>query len=238
MIFHKGLNVCNLQKTPDIIVNGIKIDRVLFTKFLGVIFEETLSWKTHITSVETTLSKNLGIFYRIRNLLNYDCRMKLYYSLIQSHMSYGNTVWGSTHKTKLSGILKKQKHALRLIHFQSRDSYSQPLFKRTNVLNIYHLNLYFILISIFKIKQNLAPSIFIKQFKLIQHKYITRYSRQNFIRGKSSSKVTSFKISDRGIKLWNSLLNETEKSITTIGKFKKQIKKLLFDLGDGYFEYF
>ena len=153
-------------------------------------------------------------------------------------MSYGNIVWGSTHKTKLTGILKKQKHALRLIHYESRCLHSQPLFKRTNVLNIYQLNLYFLLISIFKIKQNVAPAIFVQQFKLIQHRYITRYSKHNFIREKSSSKVTSFKISDRGIRLWNSLISETEKSIKSIGKFKKHLKRVLVDLEDGYLEYF
>ena len=57
MVF--GAN-CNIQ----LILNGVKIERVYETKFLGVILDHKLSWKPHIESTKLKLSKSIGVIYR------------------------------------------------------------------------------------------------------------------------------------------------------------------------------
>ena len=46
------------------------ITRVCATKFLGVIIDEKLTWKYHISLVRSKLAKTVGILYRVRHLLN------------------------------------------------------------------------------------------------------------------------------------------------------------------------
>ena len=70
----------------------------------------------------------------------------------------------------------------------------------------------------------MSPKTFQNDFKLISHKYETRGSKQNFCRSKSSSKLTAFRILDRGTRIWNSL-DTNAKNITSIFQFKKVAKK-------------
>lgn len=235
MLFSK--NTVDLSLSQDIMIDSIKIERVNSIRFLGLTFKDNLSWEAHISSLETTLSKNLGIMYRIRNFLDKDCLSKLYFSLIHSHLTYGNIVWGSTLKSKLSKIHKKQKHALRLVNFMSHNTHSAPLFKKMNLLNIYQLNIYLTIILVFKIKNHMAPSIFSQYFIPIENKYMTRSTKFNFVQSKILSKLTSFKFSDRGPRLWNSLPN-TLKSTDKLGKFKQVLKEIINLMGEDCFKFF
>ena len=51
-------------------MNNSIITRVHATKFLGVIIDEKLTWKDHISLVRSKLAKTVGILYRVRHLLN------------------------------------------------------------------------------------------------------------------------------------------------------------------------
>ena len=47
---------------------GIK--RIISIKYLGVLIDEHLTWKEHITVIENKVSKNLGLLYRARRVLD------------------------------------------------------------------------------------------------------------------------------------------------------------------------
>ena len=49
---------------------GIKIQKSLSTKYLGVILDENLDWKLHITYLHTKLSEAVGILAKLRHYLN------------------------------------------------------------------------------------------------------------------------------------------------------------------------
>ena len=51
------------------------------TTFLGVIIDEKLTWKDHISLVRCKLSKTVGILFRVRHLLNRSALFILYCSL-------------------------------------------------------------------------------------------------------------------------------------------------------------
>ena len=48
---------------PTLKINNTLIKRVDHIKFLGVLFDENLTWKNHINLIENTISTDLGIFY-------------------------------------------------------------------------------------------------------------------------------------------------------------------------------
>ena len=111
ILSHKVLMCDSLpSQLPTMTFNDIEIKRENSIKFLGVIIDENLTWKIHIEVVENKISKNIGVLYRARHLLDFKNLLKIYFSFIHIYISYANIAWASTFKTKLQGILKKQKH--------------------------------------------------------------------------------------------------------------------------------
>ena len=95
-------------KLPKLEINTTTIVRESVIKFLGVLLDENISWKTHISTIENKISKNLGILYKARLVLNQKSIKQLYFSFIHSYLNYGNMAWGSTNKTKLNQLLRHQ----------------------------------------------------------------------------------------------------------------------------------
>ena len=46
-------------------IDNIKIEQVASTNFLGVIVNQTLSWKEHIYAIEQKVNKSIGIIRKI-----------------------------------------------------------------------------------------------------------------------------------------------------------------------------
>ena len=129
VLFHK-VSMCDslLSQLPTMTFNNIEIKRENSIKFLGVIIDENLTWKNHIEVVENKISKNIGVLYRASHLLDFK-NLKIYFSFIHIYISYANIAWASTFKTKLQGILKKQKHAARITFHANRLDHARPLLK-------------------------------------------------------------------------------------------------------------
>ena len=111
---------------PTMTFNNIEIKIENSVKFLGLIIDENLTWKNHIEVVENKVSKNIGVLYRPSHLVDYKNLLKIYFSFIPIYISYANITWASTFKTKLQGILKKQKHAARITFHANRFDHSGP----------------------------------------------------------------------------------------------------------------
>ena len=60
--------------------NAIKYQHT--TKYLGIILDDHLSWKLHITEVNTKITKYIGIFGKVRHLVPKECLISLYYVFI------------------------------------------------------------------------------------------------------------------------------------------------------------
>ena len=109
VILHKVTMFDSLPlQLPAMTFNNIEIKRENSVIFLGVIIDENLTWKNHIV-LENKISKNIGVLYRASHLVDFKNLLKIYFSFI--YISYANIAWASTFKTKLQGVLKKQKHA-------------------------------------------------------------------------------------------------------------------------------
>ena len=139
-------------------INDKETKRVTSIKCLGVLTDEHLTWKEHITVIENKISKNLGLFYRAKRVLDNNALKKLYFSFFHSYINYGNIAWASTSKTKLKKIASKQNEAVRVVNNDNADI--RELMLKMKVLNIYKLNIYQVLTFMFKIKTNTAPLVF------------------------------------------------------------------------------
>ena len=70
-LFHPSRKKRNIPvNLPKLEIDNTKIKRECVTKFLGLLIDENLTWKPHIDSVNTKISKSVGILYKSRNMLN------------------------------------------------------------------------------------------------------------------------------------------------------------------------
>ena len=110
------------ERTPKIKINGHTIKEVDQTKFLGIIIDNNLTWLPHVENLHKKLKSVTGTLRRIRHNIPKENYKSLYFSLFESHMSYGITLFGGIGKTHLEKIFRVQKHCVRLL-FGDLDKY-------------------------------------------------------------------------------------------------------------------
>ena len=58
------------NRRNDIYIDGIEIDTVNHTQFLGVIIDNKINWSDHIKYTCNKISKSIGIIKKVKNKLN------------------------------------------------------------------------------------------------------------------------------------------------------------------------
>ena len=84
-------------------------------KYLGVLIDESLSWKYHISYICSRVSRNIGIISKLRHYLSIYQLKQIYYNLIYPYLSYPVIAWGSAYKTHLQKLQSKQGYLSRAI---------------------------------------------------------------------------------------------------------------------------
>ena len=64
------------------------------------------------------------------------------------------------HTCNFTPLYRKQKHAIRAIHFEDKRSDAKQLLTSINALNVYQSNIFQKLIFLFKTKLKLVPNMF------------------------------------------------------------------------------
>ena len=101
----------NMNPQVDVILRNAAIQKVNKTKFLGLIVDQNLNWKDHISMVSHKISKSCGIISRIRNTL-YIKSKKLIYYLNDPYLTYCINVRSSTYQTNLKTLCTAQKRSV------------------------------------------------------------------------------------------------------------------------------
>ena len=239
ILFHKTNMEDELPlKLPNVTFNTLSVERVDKFKFLGIFFDENMSWKHHIAHVEKKLSSVARMIYKARSFLKTRTLKLIFDSMAQSYVNYGNIVWASTYHTNLKQILIKQKHISRMIYYKGRRCHARPLMKDLRALNVYQTNIYQTLLFMIKSKNKVLPNAFSAFFKDLHHKYPTRYANDAFVAKNSKTKQVAFRISSRGPFLWNSLKSKIP-NVAELGfsKIKHYLKTMLLDM-DNELAYF
>ena len=104
-------------------------------KYLGIKIDENLNWKQHIHDIAVKLNRANALLFTIRNYVNKHILRTIYFAIFDSHIKYGNLIWGQN-RNVVSRIVILQKKALKIMNFQSRDSHSSPLFKSNHFLKL------------------------------------------------------------------------------------------------------
>ena len=122
-------------KTINLSINDKKLKQENYTKYLGIIIDEQLNWKQHRKQVNIKLSKGIGIIYKLRHFVPKNTLSMLYNSFIQSHALYGILNWGCASESILEPLKRTLRKAIRVTDFAAYTAHSEPIFKRSRLLN-------------------------------------------------------------------------------------------------------
>ena len=131
------------QKHVDVLnfaINDKQIENVSAFKFLGIMFDEHLSWKSHTRMVTNKLAKVVGILNRLKRIYPEQILLTIYNSLFISHINYGLLLWWNDQDR----VNQLQKKAVRIVSGSQYLAHTEPLFKHLNILkakDLYSLKL-------------------------------------------------------------------------------------------------
>ena len=134
MIFHSP--AAALPVDAAIKIGNKLISRVKYIKFLGLLLDENLSWKYHLSQLPKKLSRPCGILLETRNYLPTEILRCIYNSLFMSFLRYGIVVWRETLNSYIEPLFKLRKKAVRTTSHQTAFSHSLPLFKGLHRLRV------------------------------------------------------------------------------------------------------
>ena len=203
--------------------NNTSIKRVDKTKFLGVVIDNKLNWREHITHVKNKISKCIGILQRAKDKLNTRLLIVLYNTLILPHFTYCITVWGRTYKKYINQLSLIQKKTIRIIMHTHRLVHTAPLFQRLNLLTLDQLHTYHSLLLAHKVVNRKAPVVM--NFLISTQKEHQYSTRSNTFLNLSFRKlnIARFGFKYHLPKLWN-ILPEHLKSKKSFSSFKVHLK--------------
>ena len=123
----------SLSALPALEINGTQLNslRVNFTKSLGVLIAENLTWSNHINTVTKKIASGIGSIKRISHCVPPATLHTIYHGLVQSHFDYCSVLWGNCAKT-LSDKLQRLKN--RAVHVFTHTSYDADVLTPTNYL--------------------------------------------------------------------------------------------------------
>ena len=137
IIFHSPQHY--LDKTVSIKIGKEHVNQAKYVKFLGLLLDENLNWRYHLSELSRKLARTCGIFFKIRHLLPTNVLVSLYFSLFASFLQYGIIAWGLADDTHTKPIYLLQKKVVRAITFKKFTSPSTPIFSESKILKLYDL---------------------------------------------------------------------------------------------------
>ena len=173
MVFHRKQKQI---KNINISIDNIQIERVHSFNFLGILLDETLSWKNHAIMIANKISRVTEILYRLKNLFPNEILLTLYNSLIESYINYELLIWGKeSHR-----VDTLQKKAIRQVTNSTYNAHTTPLFKREGVLKVQDMFKLRLLKFYYKLSYGLLPQYF-NCYRDVIKKQPPRVLRQHII---------------------------------------------------------
>ena len=208
------------------------LDRQDHIKYLGIIIDDSISWKYHISYICSKISRNIGIISQLRHYLSVKQVRQIYFNLIYPFISYAILAWGSTYNSHLQKVQIKQNHVATLIFFATthgKDVKSaHSLLNLLDILTVHNVYCLHALKFTHLWHKGFLPNIFcdIFQYASSIHSYNTRYAtQQNLYKPRIRTNTGKQMISFVAIDLWKKIPQHF-KDLNAIA-FSKQIERYL-----------
>jgi len=200
-----GISIC---------IDNNRISNNLYTKLLGLIVENTLSWKLHIDHLINKLSTACYIIRSVKPCVNTNTIIMIYHSLFHAVMTYGIIFWGnSSHSIQ---VFRIQKKAIRIIMGHGNKESCRNLFRELNILPLMSQYILSLLTFVSNNKEQYFANSEI-------HNINTRHT-SNLHLPRAYLNIYQKGIYYSGIKIFNSLPRDIKTYIDNPRTFKKAVK--------------
>ena len=210
------------RKKLKLMLDGNVLERTDCTKFLGVYLDEKLKWHTHLNHISGKIAKGLGMLGHVSKILPSNVLRTLDHTLIYPYLNYWCIVWGGAGATVLHIIKVLQNKAIRINFRSPFRSSTSPTYKSLNLLKIYDIHFFHIVIFMFKFKHSLLPAPCMYYCKLNSSSYGLRKINYFFI-PPCRTKIREQSISIAGPRLWGSLPVYLQDSNNLMMSFKRNV---------------
>ena len=189
------------------------------TKFLGIIIDKNLNFKSHTSHISNKISKIVGLLFRLNNILPVEALTTLFSTLFVPHVLYGIEVWFGVLQSNNDRIFILQKKAIRAVNCLPYNSHTNQYFKSMKILKLEDLYKLRVLQFMFEADSPASHAD--------THSHDTR-NRENLIIPRFNRAKTQSTIFYQGILLWNNL-PDVIKTTQYTGAFKNGVKSFLLD---------
>ena len=198
-------------------------------KYLGVLVDDTISWKYHISHICSRIFRNTGIFVKLRHYLPLKQLRQLYYNLTYPYLSYAVLAWGSACASHLKKIQVKQNHIIRLLFFATlygeNTNGALPLLNLLDLLTGENIFTPRLLQFSHQWHKNQLPSIFNIKPLSSRQRYNTRYaSKDNFYKARFRTN-TGKTLSAQAVDHWQKLPQDIKD--LSLSTFPRKVKQCL-----------
>lgn len=131
MQFNK-MKKCNLNLNIE--YKGTRIDQADSVKFLGVIIDKDINWKSQIEKICDKINRFVFVLKRLRYVTDHSTVLTAYHAYVASTLRYGLIFWGNSVNVHKAFIA--QKKCLRAIYGIPPYQTCKPLFKELNLLTL------------------------------------------------------------------------------------------------------
>ena len=203
-------NKYNPLASPSIKVkiDNKEIEQVKVTKFLGILIDDDLSWKSHTSHIARIVSKYNGIFRRIKPFLPSDTLATLYNTLVFPYLNYCVIIWGDKNNANINSLFLMQKRIIRTCTNSMWLAHTDPLFYSLKTLKVCDLYTFQTAQFMYRYHHNqLPPGILDQDYFMTNmdvHDHNTRSSTDYHVR-RTNTKFAENTLRIQGAMLWNSL---------------------------------
>lgn len=195
-------------------------------KYLGVLIDNDMKFKSHINAITNTVSRNVGLMGRVKYFVETRQLLQIYNAIILPYINYCCLIWGSGYAHHTKRLLTLQKRAMRIIEGIYPPQSANPVFKKYRILKIQDIAKMQMMLVMHKFIYNNLPLPITNMFKVyVGNNYNTRENK-HFQNTFSTKNYRLFTISCLGPKLWNNIV-ASKYAVGEVPHSKDSIKKVL-----------
>lgn len=222
------LMMMNREENINISIDGEVIESVDEIKYLGVIIDNKLKFKSHIEYITKKVASKVGFFKRIRKRVTILTAVNIYNTIVKPHFEYCSTLLYLCNVESIERLQKLQNRAMRTILLCDRFTSVKLMLnalKWINVKDRIELN---VLVFIFKIKNGMTPKYLQDKITLVEQvqPYTLRNADVNFRLGRFRLTSSQNSLIYKGFKKFNEL-HRNIKTETNLRNFKRECIKLI-----------
>jgi hypothetical protein len=111
-------------------------------KYLGIIIDKNMSWKSHVEYLSKKLRFAIILLRKLRSVSSLRLLKTVYYAFFQSRVQYGLVSYGNAFLTTLEPLVLLQKKAIRHVNKAMYLDNTMPLYLETGIMPLISLYYY------------------------------------------------------------------------------------------------